>query len=149
MPFARTLLSLLLWALVAGAHGQAYKWVDEQGQVHYGQQPPTGGQAETLPLPKARAPAGDPGEATRARSEASDERRQEADEAQAQAQARAEQEQARRDACATMRTNLEVLQTRSRVRELKDGEYVPLSPEAQQARIEELRTQLEEHCQTP
>lgn len=43
------LLILLLTALVANA--EVYKWVDEQGNVHYGDVPPGGTPAEPLQLP--------------------------------------------------------------------------------------------------
>jgi len=146
MAAPRMLLVLALLAPLAAAQAQVYKWVDENGQVHYGRQAPPSRPAETVDVPKA-APPGDSLEALRARSEAADERRQQAREAAAQARERAERERELRETCAKMRANLDLLQTRNRIRELRNGEYVALTPQEQQARVEKLQGQIEEHCQ--
>lgn len=57
----RTQLIFLLflgWGALASASG-VYKWVDEQGQVHYGERPPARSQAQELRL-KSSAPAAAP-----------------------------------------------------------------------------------------
>ena len=44
-----TLLKLcLLWAWLACAHAQVYKWVDEKGTTHYGERPPQGRKAQEV-----------------------------------------------------------------------------------------------------
>src|SRR5690348_2172061 len=51
---------VLALPLVAGASA-IYRWVDEQGRIHYGDRPPSGVQADAIPPP---LPAG-PGEEVR------------------------------------------------------------------------------------
>ena len=41
------------------AHAQVYRWVDEQGKVHYGERPPTGAKASPV-QDKLAAPPGAP-----------------------------------------------------------------------------------------
>ncbi|MBL6752068.1 MAG: DUF4124 domain-containing protein [Nevskia sp.] len=55
-PRGGLLCAALLFAASALAEGQVYRWVDQTGQVHYGDQPPP---TATLinPLPAAAAPA--------------------------------------------------------------------------------------------
>ena len=147
MRFPRTLLLLLAFTPLCGAQADAYKWVDENGEVHYGQQPPTGGHADRVPLHRGPEPGTGGLDGLRKRSQAAGAQRQASQDTAAEAQGRAERQRARVDACAKMRSNLDVLQSRTRVRELKGGQYVALTPEEQQARIGELQGRLEEHCQ--
>ncbi|MCB1825164.1 MAG: DUF4124 domain-containing protein [Candidatus Competibacteraceae bacterium] len=46
------LASLLLWSSVQGvlAEGEVYTWKDAAGRVHYGNRPPEGQAAESVPL---------------------------------------------------------------------------------------------------
>jgi hypothetical protein len=43
-----TALALAALLAAAAAHGQVYRWVDEQGKVHYGERPPTGAKASPV-----------------------------------------------------------------------------------------------------
>ena len=56
--FLRFPLWLLLAALPMAAGAQAYRWVDEKGQVHYSQTPPPGKNAQPVgpPPPPSAAP---------------------------------------------------------------------------------------------
>lgn len=53
--------SIVLAALLAAsaAHAQVYRWVDEQGKVHYGERPPSGAKANPV-QDKLAAPPGAP-----------------------------------------------------------------------------------------
>ncbi len=42
------LLSIPLWLAPTGAAAEVYKWVDEDGKVHYGDAPPTQGNSATI-----------------------------------------------------------------------------------------------------
>jgi len=100
----RILLLLLLFAAAAAAHAEgAYKWTDEQGNVHYGDRPPADLQSkEYLELPaQTPEPTGlRPGE----RALLNKIERQQAAEAAAREQAQSEQaEQAAKDAQARAR----------------------------------------------
>jgi hypothetical protein len=90
-------LLLAMFPLLAGA--QAYRWVDDKGQVHYSQVPPTG--RDSRPVGPAPPPSAAPNQDSLNRSLANDnaaapERREEAERAgQAQAQLEAQCKQAR------------------------------------------------------
>lgn len=47
-------LGVLALAVATGAPAKIYKWVDEEGQTHYGQQPPNG--VEAAPMSVHTAP---------------------------------------------------------------------------------------------
>jgi hypothetical protein len=57
------------WALgatllaVPGVAGDVYKWVDEDGVVHYTDQPPEGRRSTEMKVPTAPEPQGQPGQA--------------------------------------------------------------------------------------
>ena len=46
-------------AAATAAHAQVYRWVDEQGKVHYGERPPSGAKASPV-QDKLAAPPGAP-----------------------------------------------------------------------------------------
>lgn len=50
------LIGCLLLSPLAFA-GKIYKWVDSQGQVHYGERPPTANQADEVKIHKGPAPS--------------------------------------------------------------------------------------------
>jgi len=51
----------LLFALAAlGANAQVYKWTDEKGQVHYGEQPPPEAKTTTINVPPPASPGAPP-----------------------------------------------------------------------------------------
>ena len=55
----KALLALALALAMPAASAQIYKWVDERGQVHYGEKPPAGAKPSTVKPPSAQpnAPA--------------------------------------------------------------------------------------------
>ncbi len=52
-------LALILATASAGAAAQAYRWVDENGKVHYGDRPPSTANASVRGTRSARSPTGD------------------------------------------------------------------------------------------
>lgn len=56
---ARCLLALLLALTAPAASAQVYKWVDENGRVHYGEKPPPGSKSSAVkpPTPAPNTPA--------------------------------------------------------------------------------------------
>ena len=51
------------------ATADIYKWVDEEGNVHYSDNPPQNAETERVQLPSTPDPKGDPSEALRRRLE--------------------------------------------------------------------------------
>jgi type IV secretory pathway VirB10-like protein len=52
-------IALAVLAAAVAAQAQVYRWVDEQGKVHYGERPPTGAKASPV-QDKLAAPPGAP-----------------------------------------------------------------------------------------
>jgi hypothetical protein len=53
---APTALALAALLAAATAHAQVYRWVDEQGKVHYGERPPSGAKAKPVEEKLANPP---------------------------------------------------------------------------------------------
>lgn len=51
---------LALWALPQAANAEVYKWVDENGKVQFGDQPPTGSKTVKIKAPPAPPPSAAP-----------------------------------------------------------------------------------------
>lgn len=53
-----TRLLLTLWVSLASvsAYAQAYRWVDDNGKVHFGDRPPAGVSVQSLDLPEPQTP---------------------------------------------------------------------------------------------
>ena len=51
--FAHCLVALMLALAVPAASAQVFKWVDENGRVHYGEKPPPGAKANAVKPPAA------------------------------------------------------------------------------------------------
>lgn len=97
----RALMALLLVPCLAS--GQVYRWVDDQGQVHYGQQP-QGGNAQAVEL---RPQVVERDVATQAREQRAERYFQARRDEQAKAaQARREQQAQLAKACAQLRAQL-------------------------------------------
>jgi hypothetical protein len=56
----RLSIALVLAAASAGATGQAFRWVDENGKVHYGDRPPSNSSTYVRGTRNAKAPDGGP-----------------------------------------------------------------------------------------
>jgi hypothetical protein len=146
-------LALLCFLLVFTTAAQSgddkiYKWTDNNGEVHYTQQPPRGREAVTVrPAPP---PPGNP-EAERSELEQQmenlDQRQQEAAKRSAEAEQQASNQKIREKNCATARRNLAELQQGGIKRyRLPNGEVLRLNEEERQKRIAEANKQIEENC---
>lgn len=137
--------SLLLALSATATAGQIYKWVDAQGNTHFGAQPPEGqAAAEVNPnvsQPKLpAAPAAKPVEQPAADTE------------QESIDSKVKKDVARQEAelkayCETVRTNLAQLQNNPRVRIEVDGKLRRLNEEERQAKISESEKAIAENCQ--
>jgi hypothetical protein len=144
------LLCFLLAFTTAAQSGddKIYKWTDDNGEVHYTQQPPQN--RESVTVRHAPPPPGDP-EAERKELQQDVEAMEKQQQEQAEKVTDAEQwsriQQARRKNCATARRNLAELQQGGIKRyRLPSGEVVRLDEEDRQKRIAEANKQIEENC---
>ncbi len=123
------LLSLLLGA---NAHAAMYKWVDEEGNVTYSQNPPPGQQAEEI-APPPPPPTPVPGKAEAGGADAGTPEALDARKA----------ESYRRN-CEATRQNMQIYLRHSTI--LVGETQVTLSEEEKTKRIEETRKQIELYC---
>lgn len=139
-------LSLTLTVAPTLAQDGMYRWVDEQGRVHYGQVPPSGVQAERM---RRAAPPAD--QAAQERLERELEARAEREQqSRTEEETRAQQEADRRmrqENCERARSNLETLTSRGSRVTLREGDqYRMLDEEERQSMIERTRNQIREFC---
>ncbi|GIX21744.1 MAG: hypothetical protein KatS3mg121_0527 [Gammaproteobacteria bacterium] len=147
MPIAiRVACLALLWT--ASAQAAVYKWRDETGATVYSQSPPPPGVPyERVGTPPPPADAGADLEALRERLRALEEEKAAQAKDRETAEQAAERERRRREDCARLRADIDVLSSGRRVRQADDqGEYVVLGEEERLARLEQARALYEEHC---
>lgn len=135
--------SLLLALSASATAGQVYKWVDAQGNTHFGAQPPQGQEATsintTVAPPKAAAPAAP------VLPSFEDDAEQQAADAKVKAEVAAKEAE-RKKYCEGARTNLAQLRNNPRVMVDVMGEPRRLTEEERQARIAENEQNIVEHC---
>lgn len=137
---------LLLWALLAPAAAQVYKWVDEKGVTHYGERPPQGRKAneveQRLANPAAPGKAAQPDwkeqeiefNKRRIKSEQTESRNK-------------EREANQRHACEQARYQLNRIKSANRLYRLDEkGERVYQSEEERSAAMARLEQQVAERC---
>ncbi len=152
------LLSLVLLAPLP-ASAEMVKWVDEKGQVHYSDQPPSGKVKKVETLNIRTAPTSAPAEggsgaaapaAPRSAAEqAADfrKRRMEADEAAKKAEQDKQQAEVARQNCENARGSLRSLQEGARIfRYDEKGERVFLDDAARQQSIAEAQKAVSQWC---
>lgn len=142
-------LALSTLACTQLAHADIYKWVDEQGQVHYSQQPPQDRPAEQMktPAPPTIAP-GAAREQIDELIESQQAAEQEKLKQQQQAEFEQEQQRIRQQNCEKAKHNLQQYRDNPgrRFRDA-EGNVARLSEEQRQQRIEESQQRVDEYCQ--
>lgn len=138
----------LLLALSATASAQVYKWVDAQGNTHFGAQPPEGQDATQIntsaaqPKQPPAAPAPVP---TLPKPGSADDPAQKAIDEKVKKEV-AENEEKRTKYCEVTRTNLAQLQNNPRVTIEENGQMHRLTEEERQAKIAESQKGIAESC---
>ena len=143
-------VTLTLALSSAAIAGDIYKWVDEDGNVHYGDKPAASTQAERMDIDSKRTDAARVTAQTQARVQA----RTEAREAEAEAAANGPSEeelqaeaQERRQACERSRANMQRLVTSRRIyREDESGERVYLDDAEMQATRQRVEDEINKFC---
>ena len=123
------LACLLFLATSAGADTEVYKWVDEEGNVHYGDRPPEDVESERLNI-EAEAPSLSAEEQSRYLEEAQERAKRRAEDRRARAAAEqvAEEERpARQRRCVYARKQLISLQQQLPVYRDEEGTFRTLS----------------------
>lgn len=135
----------VLLALSTGATaGQIYKWVDDQGNVHFGSQPPEGQDSTrvnpNISNPKTPSAPAQP----QAEAGAEDAEQKAIDEKVKKDVAKKEAE--RKKYCETVRNNLAQLKNNPRVLTEENGQVRRLTEEERQSRIAESEKAIETTC---
>lgn len=133
----------VLLALSTGATaGQIYKWVDGQGNVHFGSQPPEGQDAAAV-NPNVSQPKAAPKSPLQPADDA-DPEQQKLDEKVKEEVAKQDKE--RKEYCQRMRNDLAMLKNNPRLR-VEDGDSARrMTEEERQSRIAENEKKIGEHC---
>ncbi len=144
-------LSLIILSVTfAGiASADIYKWVDDQGQVHYSQQAPESAPAEFIKTPPP--PSVDPAQAQKeidaliAQQKAAEQDKQQAKQL---AEQRAAQEAALEKQCQDAKDALTAYQNHPGGRFYdEDGDLQRIKEDERQKKIEELSNNIKQHCQ--
>ena len=137
----------LLLAVSAAAWGGIYKWVDDNGQVHYGERPPQAGggeQVEVEPGPAPDAAAAQRRAKQQKFMRAIDEERRVQESARQKAEQKAAQRQRR---CARARDRLRTYQRSNRVYRLDaQGNRVFLPDSSREQAIRQSRQEIQRWC---
>ncbi len=139
-------LLLVLLALPAGAE-KVYKWVDEDGVVHFGAEPPRGQSADTIDV---RPTPGN--SAVEPSLTLPDEKEEDSGADQEKsAELTAEQRENRRKRCEKARTTYDKIKDRPRIRreDPETGEYRMLPYEELVAWREEMQEDIDTYCGDP
>lgn len=134
--------SLLLALSATAMAGQVYKWVDENGNTHFGAQPPEGREATTIntnvpqPKPAPMKPAAAPAEEDTEQAEA--DKKVKKDVAKAEAELK--------EYCEQTRSNLAQLKNNPRLKTHDGNEVKRMTEEERQAKIAEAEKNISEDC---
>ena len=126
------------------SHAEIYKWVDKDGQVHYGEQPGNTA-AEKVPIrtnetTAPRAMNKDKVDMINSDLEEKEKKKKDADE-----QRKVSREN--RKWCNEARSDLQAIYSRGRMREVNEkGEYIVMSEEQRQQRISAAKKKEREFC---
>lgn len=136
---------IVLYGTLAHADGGIYKWVDDQGNVHYRDLPPPQGSLYQT-LQKPSAPSRDPEivmQELREKVEALDRAKATAQQPENSANSEAQRSQN----CEQAQRNLEILNTSSvPVRIDSDGNRMALDAQQRQEEVEQNRKYIEDFC---
>jgi hypothetical protein len=148
MQTRKLLLLLLVWTTSASAAG-VYKWVDEQGRVHYGERPPARAQAQEIEVRQAPPPLPAEDEAARRDNQQRLLRafEEEREQKKAQKQKSQEEEAKRERQCAVARDRVRRYETVARVYDLDNqGNRRILSDEERAATEAQARQEVARWC---
>ncbi|MCL7942987.1 DUF4124 domain-containing protein [Marinobacter sp. ATCH36] len=142
------LLILLCFLIIPITHAGTYRWVDENGQTHFGDRPPKNAASDEV---KLNAPAPSSDAAARERKlrmneflEQSQRERDERNQARAEQEARAEKHEAR---CQALRARLKYLKSVSGIYRLNsEGERVFVNDEENKRLREQFSAQVQSEC---
>lgn len=148
---ARKLIRYPLFACLAlavlSATAAPYKWVDQNGQVHYSQVPPTHLKSTEINVAIQQAKAPKTKAVTKSDDQPDKTEAEIIEDAEEEKQRLVQVAQRRKESCIDAKHNLMVLENNNHVREKIDGEYSVLSQQEREKRIQRLTNQTRDLCQ--
>ena len=143
---ALTVVASLVWTTPATAQ-TVYKWVDEKGLTHYGEQPPAGVNAEKVGSYRRTSPSPGSGSASASSADSAATPVKPEQTAAPKPQLTPEQAKRKQERCAEEKQRLSSLQSNGRVRmALPDGGFKFLSEEEIAAEVETTKAVIEDSC---
>ena len=137
-----TIISAVI--LSSPANARVYKWVDEDGQVHYGEQPGST-QAEQVHIRTHETTT--PRKIDQEKLDKAEGKEKQKTETVEQPQEPKISKQEKRKLCSEAKSDLAAIMSRGRMREVDDkGEYIYLTDEQRQQRISAARKKQKEFC---
>jgi hypothetical protein len=140
-------------ALTAPAHllgADVYKWIDAEGMIHYGAQPPLGAEATRVKVSRGGGSSAVPAQSDATASDAAaspDDAAEDNSEGDGAGQTSGVDPTEAAKVCADARRNLETLESYARIRERDaEGNVVVLTDEEKQARIAQAKELIETYC---
>ena len=157
MRISTTLLALVMALACSAAQAQAFRWVDKDGKVRYGDSPPPGVKATPMKMPGSAAPAPAPGPAAKDAkgaakapadpAQAFNERQAKGKEDAAKAEKERVDAETRRKNCERSQGFLKSLEAGQRISTTNSqGERAFLDDAGRQAQIEETRAEIAKNC---
>ena len=135
----------LIWTTASyAASTNTYKWVDEQGNVHYSQRPPPGSNYEKM---KVKTPAGSPGAAQQSTAETPSAQNSNTKKGGADVLSNelAKNQEIRAQNCEAAKKNLQAYTVYRRIR-APDGSVKRLDDNERAKLIEETKASIKEFC---
>jgi hypothetical protein len=142
------LLLVVLLSSTTTVMTRTYQWVDQNGIVSYSQIPPPSLQAETVDIkPTAPASTSDGKDGLHRLRQRLEDDREDRKLAQETARKARQAAEIKQQTCAAARSNLQkLLNLGNRMLKTSDGNYLRLSENERQIRIQTTRSQIEAHC---
>jgi len=128
------LLLLMTAPLAASQAAGLYKWTDDEGNVHYGQLPPTDRTAKKIAPPKD-IPA----------TAQTEQQETDADAIPEEAKRDAEELNVKRQNCEIAKGNMQTYKDSQKIRQA-DGKVVELSDEMREAKTKEAQKMIDKYC---
>jgi len=154
-PFPKGLFFLAIIFISNYCYSGVYKWVDEQGNVHYSQQRPSNVQAERMNVqnyaPEDTSSYKRPGSKTDAednKAQTADDKNKTSDTETPEKKPESKADKKRRlAACAQARKNLATMQSVGRIRSKdKDGNASYISQQQKEAKMQQSRDLISKYC---
>ncbi|MCF6300434.1 MAG: DUF4124 domain-containing protein [Proteobacteria bacterium] len=144
---SKLLLAILMLGFISTALAQkVYKWVDEDGNVHYSSQKPATGDVERIKLDSA--PKYDPADDKPVDTSAAEEKQDAADEKQAKKQLAASDKATNKKLCSQAKANQNALNATPRIRQIdeKTGEVFQLSDDQRAQSLKQANQFVRDYC---